>query len=141
MQSFGKRLQAADQKQQAQLRKEQQQLKKNASIETKASQKQAETKFQHDVQAYQKASRQREKEFAQKRASLLQPLQASLENVISKYAKEHGYDLVLDGSAAIYNANDMDLTSRILKAFNKAQPHAPAPDTSVGAQALRGGGH
>ena len=140
MQAFGKRLQAEDQKAQQKLRTEQQQLKKNSSIETKASQKKAEGKFRKDVQAYRQASQQRQQKFQKKRASLLGPLQASLENVIQKYAKQHGYELILDKSTAVYNEDSMDITSAILKAFNAAQPHAPPPDTSIGAQALRGGG-
>jgi|GEM_PF-1031479 len=141
MQTFGKQLQAQEQKAQAKLKKEQQQFKNNASIEKPAQQKQDKKKFQQDVQAYRQAQQQRRQQFQRKRAQLLEPLQASLENVIQKFAKQNGYDLILDKSAAVYNADAMDVTSAVLKAFDAAQPHAPAPDTSIGAQALQGSGH
>lgn len=139
LQAFGKQLQAQEQKDQAKLKKEQEDLKKNQSIETKAAQKQAQQKFQTDIRAYQQTSQKRQQEFQQKQASLLSPLRAKLYDVVESYAKKHGYDLIVDKRAAIYNEDSIDITSQILKAFNAAQPHAPPPDTSIGAGGGPGG--
>ncbi len=139
LQAFGKQLQAKMGPEQDKLKKEQQDLKKNAKIETKAQQAKAQQQFQSHVQAYQQKAEQARESFQKKRASLMVPLQAKLNDVVTAYAKKHGYELILDSQAAVYNEPALDLTDAILKAFNKAQPHAPAPDTSATAAELGGG--
>lgn len=140
IQGFGKQLQARMGSRQDKLKKEHDELEKNAKIESKAQQKKAQQTFQAHVQSYQKEAQKARQSFQQKRASLMVPLQAKLQDVVSAYAKRHGYDLILDSSTAIYNAPSLDLTDAVLRAFNKAQPHAPPPDTSAAAQAAAGGG-
>lgn len=139
LQAFGKQLQAKMQPEQNKLKKEQEDLKKNAKIESKAQQTKAQKEFQSHVQAYQQKAQQARESFQKKRASLMVPLQAKLNDVVTAYAKQHGYDLILDSQAAIYNEPALDVTDAILKAFNKAQPHAPPPDTSATPADLGGG--
>lgn len=142
LKGFGTQLQAKMGSKQDKLKKEQQELEKNAKIETQAQQKKAQETFKSHVQAYQQQAQQAQQSFQQKRASLMVPLQAKLDDVVTAYAKQHGYDLILDSQAAVYNAPGLDVTDAILKAFNKAQPHAPAPDTSASPAQLQGpGGH
>ena len=140
VQSFGKQLQAEMSGKQEKLKKEEQDLQKNARIESKAQQKKAQQAFQAKVQAFQQDAQRARKSFQIKRASLMVPLQAKLQDVVNAYAKRHGYDLILDSQAAIYNVPEVDVTKAVLKAFNKAQPHAPPPNTSAAAQALGGSG-
>lgn len=139
MQGFGKQLRAQMSAKQDKLKKEEQELEKNAKIESKAEQKKAQQTFQAHVQSYQSDAQKARQSFDQKRASYMVPLQAKLNDVITAYAKRDGYDLILDSQAAVYNVPSLDITQAILKAFNKAQPHAPAPDTSAAAQAAAGG--
>lgn len=139
LQAFGKQLQAKMEPEQNKLKKEQEDLKKNSKIETKAQQAKAQQQFQSQVQAYQQKAQQARESFQKKRASLMVPLQGKLYDVVAAYAKKHGYDLILDSHTAVYNKSDLDLTDAILKAFNKAQPHAPAPDTSATPAELGGG--
>ncbi|HYW75557.1 MAG TPA: OmpH family outer membrane protein [Gammaproteobacteria bacterium] len=138
--AYGKQLQSQMGPEKDKLQKEEQDLQRNAKIESKAQQKKAQATFQGHVKAYQTKAQQARKSFQEKRAALMIPLQAKLQDVVSKYAKEHGFGLVLDSQAAIYNASGLDITDAVLKAFNKAQPHAPAPDTAAAAQAVESGG-
>ncbi|MGH8128634.1 MAG: OmpH family outer membrane protein [Gammaproteobacteria bacterium] len=140
IQGFGKQLQAKMGAKQDKLKKERDDIEKNAKIESKAQQEKAQQTFQTHVQSYQKQAQNARQSFNQKRASYMVPLQAKLNDVITAYAKRHGYDLILDSQAAVYNTPGMDITDAILKAFNKAQPHAPAPDTSAAAEAEAAGG-
>lgn len=119
--------------QKSHLQKEHDDLQKNASVVTAAAHKKAEQQFQQDVQNYQQEAQKRQQDFQQMRQSYLTPLEGELAKVIKAYAINHGYDLIIDQGAAIYNADDLDLSAAILKAFNAAQPHAPAPDTNLGA--------
>ncbi len=128
IQGFGKQLQARMSPRQDKLKKEEQALQKNAKIETTAQQKKAVQTFQAHVKAYQQAARKARLSFGKKRASLMVPLQARLNDVVTAYAKKHGYNLILDSQAAIYNVPSLNITAAILKAFNKAQPHLPKRD-------------
>lgn len=142
LKGFGTELQAKMNSRQDKLKKEQQELQKNAKIETQAQQKKAQDTFETHVQAYQQERQKAQQSFAQKRASLMVPLQAKLEDVVTAYAKQHGFDMIIDSQAVIYNAPGLDVTDAIVKDFNKAQPHAPAPDTSASPAQLQGpGGH
>ncbi|MGA7966222.1 MAG: OmpH family outer membrane protein [Gammaproteobacteria bacterium] len=140
VQGFGKQLQAQMSSKQDKLKKEEQDLQKNAKIETDAQKKKAQETLQKHYQAYQQEAQKARQSFDQKRASYMLPLQAKLNDVVTAYAKQHGFDLILQSQAAVYNAPGLDVTDAILKAFNKAQPHAPAPDTSAAAQAAAAGG-
>lgn len=139
IQAYGKQLQSQMSPEQDKLKKEEEDLRRNAKIESKAQQKKAQETFQSHVQAYQAKAQKARKSFQEKRAALMIPLQAKLHDVVQAYAKEHGFELVLDGQAAIYNASGLDITDAVLKAFNKAQPHAPKPDTAAAARAAAGG--
>lgn len=117
------------QDQQAKLQKEQNDLQKNQGVMGADAVKKQQAQLQQDYQAYQQEYQKRQQEFQQYQQSRLQPLQASLYDVVQKYAKQNGYDLVLDKGAVVYNDDALDITDAVLKAFNAAQPHAPAPAT------------
>jgi outer membrane protein len=128
---FGKQLQAKMNSRQDELKKEGQDLQKNAKIETAAQQKKAQKTFQAHLQSFQQAAKKARKSFAEKRNSLMVPLQAKLNDVVTAYAKKHGYNLILDSQTAVYNVPSLNITAAILKAFNKAQPHPPKHDNAV----------
>lgn len=114
---FGQQQRQALKKAQKRLKTEQETLKRNAGIETKAVQERAIKRFQQHVQAFQARYQKSQETFAKKRQALLQPLQAKLYDAIRSYAKRHGYVLVLDKQAAIYNAPTADLTQAVLRTF------------------------
>lgn len=140
IQAYGNQLKAKMGPEQDKLKKEQEEMQKNAKIESKAEQEKAAKTFQQHYQSYQQDAQKAQQSFRQKQASLMMPLKASLDDVVQAYAKAHGFDLILDAQTAVYNAPSLDITDQVLKAFNKAQPHAPAPDTSAAAKAAAMGG-
>ncbi len=117
LKAFGRQQRQALKKAQKLLKTEQETLKKNIGIETKAVQERAIKRFQKHVQAFQERYQKSQEAFAKKRQALLQPLQAKLYDAIRSYAKRHGYVLILNKQAAIYNASAVDLTQPILRAF------------------------
>ncbi len=121
LKAYGEKQQAALKKRSAALKKEHDDIQKNAAIQTKTAQKKAMEKFKSDYQDFQQDVQKRQQAFAKKRAAILQPLQAKLYGVIKNYASSHGYELILDKSAAIYSADSVDLTAVVLKAFNAAE--------------------
>lgn len=113
----------------AKLKKEHDELTKNAKIETAAQQKKAEEAFQSHVQSYQQDAQSASHEYQQKQQALLKSLNEKLQGVVQTYGKEHGFDMIIEKGAVPYNADSVDVTAGVLKAFDKAQPHAPPPAT------------
>lgn len=139
--AYGKQLQSKMGPEQDKLKKEEQDLRRNAKIESKAEQKKAQETFQTHVHAYQKAAQQAQKSFQKRRLSLMIPLRSKLQEVVQDYAKQHDFGMIIDDSAVIYNEPSLDVSDAVLKAFNKAQPHAPAPDTKAAAMSMSGSGN
>lgn len=52
------------------------------------------------------------------RNTMLGEIQKDIDNVISSYAKEAAYDIVLIKQTVLYASNDLDLTGEIIKRLN-----------------------
>lgn len=130
LKAYGAQQQQWADKERSKLQKEQSDMQKNASVETAAAKKKAQEQFQKDVQAYQQEGQKRQQAMQQMRQDYLGPLEAALDRVIKSYAARNGYAVILDKGAVIYNEDGLDVTSAVLKAFDAAQPHAPAPASS-----------
>lgn len=106
---------------QKRLKQERQALQKNASIQSQAARKQSLKQFKSHLLDYRKSVKKSSASMAKQRRKLLQPLKATLYNVISGYADQHGYSMVLRKRIAVYFQDGRDLTNEILKAFNAAE--------------------
>ncbi|HET7674466.1 MAG TPA: OmpH family outer membrane protein [Gammaproteobacteria bacterium] len=110
---------AALDKEKSALDKQKTAIEKSKDKKSKATQKliadyqQAAGKFQHDVQASQS-------EVGQRRDELLQPIGDDLKKVISNYAKDHGYALILNATtdAIAFASDSYNLNDEIVKALN-----------------------
>ena len=58
------------------------------------------------------------KELSKKQAELTQPIVKKMVAVLAKIARQAGYDLVLDKAAAPYARPDLDLTDKVVQAYN-----------------------
>lgn len=58
------------------------------------------------------------KELSKKQAELTSPIVKKMVAVLSKIARQAGYDLVLDKAAAPYARPDLDLTDKVVQAYN-----------------------
>lgn len=59
-------------------------------------------------------------ELIKQRNQMLGEIQKDIDGVISVYAKEAGYDIVLIKQTVLYGGNDLDITSEIIKRLNVA---------------------
>lgn len=57
-------------------------------------------------------------ELIKQRNTMLGEIQKDIDGVISSYAKETGYDIVLIKQTVLYAASDLDLTGEIVKRLN-----------------------
>ena len=140
LKAYGSQLQSQIKAQGEKLQKERDAYERNSKIEGKAERQKAQQTLSEHFQAFQKAQQKANKAFDEKRAAYMIPLRAKLQDLVQKYAQEHGFGMIIDASTVIYNKDGLDITDAILKAFNKAQPHAPKPDMADAAKAVEAGG-
>lgn len=60
-----------------------------------------------------------QEELFKDRNDLLGTIMKEIESVVTSYAKEAGYDVVLNSRAMLYGAEQYDLTAEVLKRLNK----------------------
>lgn len=125
LKSYAQSAQSSLQKEQQKLQQEEETLKKNASIESKAVQDKQKKQFKSDMATFQQHYQKTRQGFYKKRQELLQPLQAKLYDIIQKYAKAHGYGLILNQSpnSVVYSDGSYDLTDVIMKSFDRIESH------------------
>ncbi len=135
LKAYGTQLRSQIKAQGEKLQKERDDYERNSKIEGKAERKKAQQTLSEHFQSFQEAQQKASHAFDERRAAYMIPLRGKLQDLVQKYAKEHGFGMIIDASAVIYNKDDLDITDAVLKAFNKAQPHAPKPDTAAAAKA------
>jgi len=59
-----------------------------------------------------------QKEMGRKQQELMQPIEQSVRAAVARLAKEGGYDLVVERSAASYFRGDLELTERVIEMLN-----------------------
>jgi outer membrane protein len=59
-----------------------------------------------------------QKEMTRKQQELMHPIEESVRAAVARLAKEGGYDLVVERSAASYFRGDLELTERVIEMLN-----------------------
>ncbi len=104
-------------------------LKEKAELEKKCRGKEGHADCDQKVADYNKRAgdleQTREKfsqEWAQKQAEATKPILERMHRVVERLAKQKGYDLVVDRTAAPYVRGDLDLTELAVKTYNDDTP-------------------
>lgn len=96
--------------------------KNNLSASARTSIEQQILQKEEDAQKYQQEVFGEEGALMKKRLELIKPIQAKVFAAIEKYAKEKGYDLVLDkasNASILYYNEAIDLTAQIIEELTK----------------------
>lgn len=95
--------------------------KSDAALEKKKSE--LEQKFV----AYQQAASEFQREFARKQNEMYNPMLQKLGNIVKSIAQTDGFDLVIDKQAAIHFRRDLDITERVIQAYNAGEGGGAKP--------------
>jgi outer membrane protein len=77
-------------------------------------------KWQQDMAKFQQTAIQYEQELQKKEKELTGPILEKTLSVVRRLATKEGFDMVLDKQAAIYFRSDLDVTDRVITAYNTA---------------------
>jgi len=94
----------------------QQLLEKQARMAQQEIQAKAQAGNQQEAQAL---AAKKQQELMQKRQQLIERFMNTVQNALRSYAKQRGYQLVLDKQAILYNKPEFDKTEDFINFFNK----------------------
>ena len=96
--------------------------KSSLSASTRATVEQQILQKEQEAQKYQQEIFGEDGTLMKKRVELIKPIQTKVFAIIEKYAKENGYDLVLDkasNASMLYSSDAIDKTSEIIEELKK----------------------
>ena len=80
--------------------------------------RQKQDKLARDGKELQRFKADAEEEIEKKRAEVVKQFQVDLIGIINKFGKDEGYTLILDRAVVLYAPEAVDVTDKIIKAFN-----------------------
>jgi outer membrane protein len=114
---FDKRQHELDKKQ-VDLQKEREDIEKQRDVLSKGALQKRVEKWQREMVQLQTVFVDYNKELQKKQNELTQPIFSKAMNIIRRLASTDGYDMVLDKQAVPYVRSDLDLTDRVIQAYN-----------------------
>ncbi len=108
-------------KKKASMEKESAELKKKFDVYSDEKKMQVQQDFQKKAIAAEQYFRESQAELQKKEKDLLEPVIKGLRESISKFAEEKNYVMIFEknGSALLFATKSLDLTSQIVKAYEK----------------------
>ena len=77
--------------------------------------------IQDKIKNLQEFDRKTRDDLIKQRNTMLGDIQKDIDSVISVYAKEAGYDIVMIKQTVLYGSNDLDVTAEVIKRLNAAK--------------------
>jgi outer membrane protein len=115
---FDQRQRDLDRKQN-QLQEEREDIEKQKGVLSKEALATRVDKWQREMAQLQTVFVEYNKELQKKQNELTQPIVQKTMVIIRRLATQNGYELVIDKQAVPYARNDLDLTDRVITAYNQ----------------------
>ncbi len=106
---------------QNELEKMMQELDKQSAVLSPEVRKQKEDKLQREYKELQRFKSDSEEELNKKKAELAKSMYEDVAGIINKFGKEEGYTLILERSVVLYAPEAVDVTDKIIKAFDESK--------------------
>ncbi len=103
---------------QSELEKMMQELDKQSAILSSDVRKQKEDKLQKDYKDLQRFKSDSEDELNKKKAEIAKQMYDEVAAILNKFGKEEGYTLILERSVVLYAPEAVDVTDKIIKAYD-----------------------
>jgi outer membrane protein len=93
-------------------------LDKQSAVLAAEVRKQKEEKLQKDYKELQRFKSDSEEELNKKKAEIAKQMFQEVSGIITKFGKEEGYTLILERSVVLYAPEAVDVTEKIIKAYD-----------------------
>ena len=111
------------------IEKMQKELDKQSSLISADERQRREDKLQKEYKDYQRYGSDSQDELSKKKEELASKMFDEVTKVIKTYGKEEGYTLILDRSVVLYAPEAVDITDKIIKAYDDTK--APAQTNKI----------
>lgn len=96
-------------------------LEKQSAVLSVDVRKQKEDKLQKEYKDLQRFKTDSEEELNKKKAELAKQMFEEVNKIINQFGKEEGYTLILERSVVLYAPEAVDVTDRIIKAYDETK--------------------
>lgn len=103
------------------IQKMQAELDKQSAVISADERSRRQDKIQRAYKDYQRFGSDSQDELSRKKEEMASKMFDEVTAVINKYGKEEGYTLILDRSVVLYAPQAVDVTDKIIKAYNDTQ--------------------
>ncbi len=93
-------------------------LSKSGILSDKAKREKA-TQFESQLQQFMNARNAFQQEFQAEQKRLLDPIVAKMQKAVDDYARQKGFDLILESRSVPYYKSSLDITDEIIKIVDK----------------------
>ena len=93
--------------------------KKKSSGASEAKLRQDLAEFQKSVLSAQQLRAKLQKDLAEREAELTRKILAKMKPLIARIARKDGYTVIIDASQALYAPEDLDVTSKLVRLYDK----------------------
>jgi outer membrane protein len=115
---------------QNQLQKEREDLEKQKGVLSKEALATRIDKWQREMASLQTVFVDYNKELQKKQNELTAPIVQKTMAIIRRLATQHGFDMVIDKQAVPYSRSDLDLTDRVITAYNSGDVGASPQEST-----------
>jgi outer membrane protein len=98
----------------------QQELEQQGSLMSEDQRKEKERKLQQAMRKFRRAQQAAQEDIDARKNQVLQDIYDQVSRIINRIGEEEGFDLILTGPSAMYVADRVDLTQRVVKKLNQA---------------------
>jgi outer membrane protein len=96
----------------------QQELKQQGSLMSEDQRKEKERQLQEAMRKFRRAQQAAQEDLDARKNQVLQDLYDQVSQIISRIGEKEGFDLILTGPSAMYVADRVDLTERVVDRLN-----------------------
>lgn len=126
-----KNKQAQIEERKGEIQKMQEELDKQSSVISAEERRRREDKLQREYKDYQRFGSDSEEELSKKKEELANKMFDEVTAVINKFGKEEGYTLILDRSIVLYAPEAVDVTDKIIKAYDDTKETKATKETAT----------
>ena len=94
-------------------------LQKQASALSAEAKKSKEDELEKLMRDYQRTVQDSQAEVKKKEGALTESIIKGVHELVDKIGKEEGYTLIIEKSLVLYTNQDLDITDRVIKEYNK----------------------
>ena len=106
---------------QTEIEKLAQEIEKQSAVLAPDARKQKEDKVQGELKELQRFKADSEEDLNKKRIEIATQMNDEVQTIINRFGKEEGYTLILDRRFVLYAPAAVDLTDRIIKAYDESK--------------------